>query len=171
MFCRQWRLQDPEKKIYLFSRVAKDEALDDLSPARFLIDQDLVTDPPKPEAFRNCIVIFDDIDTIPDKKHADCVRKIRDDLLETGRHEDVTVISTSHQIANYKNTRTLLNEASSVTIFPQSGSKYHIERYLKTYGGMDRATVQKILKLPSRWVTHYRWAPQFILHEHGSFLI
>jgi hypothetical protein len=170
-YCAQVRELVPDKKIYIFSRLDSDPALDPLKPTRFLIDEDLVADPPTPSDFKDSIVIFDDIDTIPDKKAMECVQKLRDDLLETGRHEDVTVVSTSHQVMNYKKTRTLLNEASAVVLFPKSGSAYHIGRYLKTYAGFDKDMCKKIMGLPSRWFMHYRMAPQFILHEHGAMLL
>jgi len=105
------------------------------------------------------------------KKIADIVRRLRDDLLETGRHEKAYVVAVSHQLLNYKHTRQLLNESTSVTFFPCSGSDYHIKRFLKTYCGLDEANIKKILKLPSRWVTLYKTYPMYVLYEKGCFLI
>jgi hypothetical protein len=168
-YCLSKLKVDPEAKIFLFSRVAEDPALDMLKPTRYPIDDELVKTPPEIKTFENCVVIFDDIDTIPSKKQADCVQKLRDDLLETGRHEKVTVISTSHQLMNYKKTRTLLNEASCVTFFPGSGT-YHIIEYLKRYGGLPKKVIDKILGLKSRWITHHRGHPQCFVHERGAFM-
>jgi hypothetical protein len=170
MLCDSYRLVDPKKKIHIFSRLGTDKALDYLEPIRHEIKADMKDAKFEPAAFEGSVVIFDDIDTIPDKKVAEKVQKLRDDLLETGRHESVTVISTSHQIMNYKKTRTLLNEASSVTVFPASGSKYHVQRYLKEYAGCSPAMIKKLVALPTRWLTHVRSAPQYFLHEKGAIM-
>ena len=59
---------------------------------------------------------------------------LRENLLETGRHFDLTIISTSHQLSNYAKTRTLLNEATSITVFPShAGTTFHIREYLKKH--------------------------------------
>ena len=168
--CDAYRLVDPEKKIHIFSRLMSDKALDYLKPERHTIGPELKDAKLEAADFENSVVIFDDIDTIPDAKLAMKVQKLRDDLLETGRHENVTVISTSHQIMNYKKTRTLLNEASSVTVFPASGSAYHIQRYLKEYAGCSPAMIKKLMALPTRWLTHVRTAPQYFLHEKGAIM-
>ena len=71
---------------------------------------------------------------------------------------------------DYKATRNLLNESNKV-IFFNSGSNYHITRYLKTYCGLDPQTIKKITALKSRWTMISQSIPSYILHEHGLFMI
>lgn len=171
MYIGNFLALNPDKKFYIFSRVEKDDVLDVLDPIRIVINKELVDNPIKPEELNNSIVLFDDIDTIQDKKQAECVRRLRDDLLETGRHEKAYIVAVSHQLLNYKHTRQLLNESTSVTFFPKSGCDYHIKRFLKIYCGMDENNIKKILRLPSRWVTLYKTYPMYVIHDKGCFLL
>lgn len=144
MYISNFLCLNPDKKFYIFSRVEKDDVLDELDPIRIVINDELLNNPISPEELQNSIVLFDDIDTIQSKKLADIVRRLRDDLLETGRHEKAYVVAVSHQLLNYKHTRQLLNESTSVTFFPCSGSDYHIKRFLKTYCGLDETNINYI---------------------------
>jgi hypothetical protein len=170
-FIREYLKIYPKNKFYLFSRLKNDDVLDDLKPKRVKIDERMITQPIQPSEMDNSIVLFDDIDTIPDKKIAEATRKLRDDLLETGRHENITTVSTAHQLMNYKSSRTLLNESSSITFFPRSGSSYHIDRLLKIYCGLGKKDIYTIMNLPSRWVTIHKNYPLYVLYEKGAFLI
>ena len=75
------------------------------------------------------ITLFDDVDTIADKKIRAETLELRDDLLETGRHQRVTTIVATHQIFQGGKGKKTLSEATSVVLFPRAGSVYHIERY------------------------------------------
>lgn len=169
----QYKKLFPKSKIYMFSRVAKDPSVDDkIKVKRILINENLVENPIEPSELKNSLVIFDDIDTIPNKEERKVVSQIRKDLLQTGRHEDVYVASTSHQITNYLETRDILTESRGVTFFPQSGDVHHIEYFLKKYGGIRKQEeIDRILGLPSRWITLYKSFPMFILHEQGVILL
>lgn len=170
-YAMEYRKLFPKNEIYVFSRVSNDECIDKLNPKRIAIDNELVKNPISPDELSNSLVIFDDTDTIPDKKTRDSITSLKNDLLETGRHEDVYVCITSHLINNYKETRTVLNESHSITVFPSSGSSYSIKYILKNYGGMDTASIQKALSLPSRWITLKKSYPQAILYSKGIYLL
>jgi len=172
-YCLEARKMWPDVRIVIFSRVDNDPVLDikEIAPERFKITDDFIDNPPQRDAFADAIVLMDDIDTIPNKKLADAVRQFRDDLLETGRHTNTTVISTSHLIQNWGKTRGTLNEATSVTFFPRSSSAYYVKKFLKEHAGLSPKQIQRVLDLPSRWVTVYRSAPQYFLHEKGCLLL
>jgi predicted AAA+ superfamily ATPase len=170
-YIKQYKRVFKKGKVFVFSRLSEDPALDALGVNRIIINEELVSDPISPDDLKNSLVLFDDIDTIPDKNINESVRKLRDDILETGRHQDIYVISTSHQLMNYKHTRTLLNEATSVTFFTKSGSSYHTKRFLKEYCGLGVADIQKILSLPSRWVTIFKHFPMMVLYSSGCYLL
>lgn len=171
-FIKMYKDEYPDNEVYLFSRVDEDPSLDDNEDIqRVIIDDELLDDPIDNEELEDSAVIFDDIDTIRDKELAEYVCDLRDDLLETGRHERVTMLCTSHLLMDYKKTRTLINESTSVTFFPRSGSTYHIIRFLKVYCGLNAEQINRILNLPSRWVTVSKIAPMWVLYGKGCFLI
>lgn len=161
----------PDNKIFLFSRVDDDKCLDELNPNRILMDESLIKDPIHPSELSNSLVVFDDTDTIPDKKLKDALNNLKRDVLEIGRHENIYVCITSHMIANYKETRTVLNEAHLIVFFPSSGSTYQITYMLKQYFGLNKNQIDKILHLPSRWVCAKRTFPQCVLYEKGVYLL
>lgn len=170
-YASEYKRMYPKNNIFIFSRVANDECIDRLKPTRIMINEELIEDPIRPDELSNSLVIFDDTDTIPNKKLKDTIISLKNDLLETGRHEDIYVAITSHLISNYRETRTVLNEAHSITVFPQGGSTYSIKYVLKNYGGMDKNDVQKAISLPSRWITLKKTFPQAIIYAKGTYLL
>lgn len=167
----EYKKMYPKHKVYLFSRVSNDTCLDDLNPIRIIMDNELIDDPIDPKELKKSIVIFDDTDTIPNDKLRKAMIKLKNDLLETGRHEDIYVIITSHLITNYKETRTILNECHLITLFPHGGSSYGIKQCLERYCGIDKKNSKKILNLPSRWVTIKKSYPQAVIYEKGLYLL
>lgn len=174
-FLIEYKEIHPDNDIYLFSRKDTDEALDAIPGIkRVKIGQDLyelLKAVNNLEIFKDTACIFDDIDTIPDKQLLEFIKKLRDDLLETGRSHNITVITTSHQILNWKNTRNMLNESSAITVFPSRGSTMQIQTLLKNYMSLDSATIARIIKSTGRWVTIYKKSPQYVIYEHGAFFI
>lgn len=160
----------PERQIYIFSCVSKDEAFDDLPNLnRIMIDENIAAY--NMSDFAESCVVFDDIDVIRNKEVRVLMQNIRDQALEIGRHDSITVCATSHQLTNYTQTRTLLNEATAVTVFPRSGASYHIKRWCREYVGLNAKQTEKVLALPSRWVTITRTAPSFVMYEKGVIML
>jgi len=170
-YMREFKKQFPKRKIYVFSRVQSDETIDKIKPIRIKLNDELINDPITPEELEDSLVLFDDIDTITDNLLKESITKLRDDLLETGRHQNVYMLITSHLLMNYKQTRTIINEATMVVMFGQSGSTYHITRFLKVYGGLDKKQIEKVLKLPSRWFGLSKTFPQYIIYNSGIYLL
>jgi len=173
MYIKEMRKQDKKRKIYIFSRVNEDEPLDKLKPKpiRIPLEQKYFDENPlEIEAFKNSILIFDDIDTILDKQLVKYIRGFRDDVLETGRHYDITLLSTSHLIANFLATRTLINEANAIVLFPKGSSFYAISNFLERYLGFDKDMIRYVEKLPTRWIYFWKEYPKFAIHEKGAFL-
>lgn len=172
-YLQQLRKVYPKKKIYIFSDVAEDPELDCIpNLTRFELDDELAEKPAiKPEVFKDSICVFDDIDSIQNKKLYKVIQNLRDSLLRRGRHEDISTLITSHLLTNYKDTRIILNECNSITIFCRSGSTYGIKYLLKKYIGLDKKGIQKVLDLPSRWVSIYKNHPQYILYEKGVYIV
>lgn len=176
----------PENEVYLFSGKKHDEQLDSLGITRIDINTELKDD--ITEKFRDCLVMFDDIDTIlpveietQDAKGktkkikvnlTEKARSIRDKLLEIGRDIGVSMICLSHQLFNYKATRTQLLESHYVVFFNQGTGLNHIKRFINNYIGCEKKTVEKILALTSRWtLCSMQTMPKYILGENSCFTI
>ncbi len=166
-YLKQLRIKYPERRIYIFSRVEEDKPLDRFKNMERVDLDEMIRHQKKVEDYRNGILIFDDIDTILDKNLVRYIRKFRDDVLECGRHYKITCISTSHLIMNFHATRTLINEANAVVIFPKGGSFGQIRSFLDRYLGFERDLIEKIRTLPTRWVYIHKEYPQYIVYEKG----
>lgn len=162
-----------DRKIFIFSRVKEDKALDKLGATRIMLDETFIEgEPMTADDFEKCLVIMDDVSTISNKKIKDAVELLMSDILETGRHRDIYMAITNHLLNNYGKTKLLLNESNAITVFPHGGtSKYAISYFLKNYVGASREQIRKILSLKSRWITVLKSYPQCILHSGGSFIL
>ena len=166
-YLRKYRTNE----FYILSSIDEDEVLDkNLDPIRVDVDN-LEDNPLDFEEINNSIVLFDDCATISSAKTRKMCLGLLDHLLECGRHFNTTVINTSHVIMDYRNSRKILNEATSVVIFPKAGSNVQNINYMTNYCGFNTVQINKILNLPSRWVLIRRTFPQMIIHEKGSYLI
>lgn len=168
----QWKMRagNEGKEFHVFSRVAEDPAIDDLAPNRHVLDATFLGADVKAEDLADSVVLFDDIDTILDKRVRDKVIELRKDCLEIGRHLRINCIVTSHQLMNWGGTRDILNEATTQVMFPKGGA-YHIRRYLREYAGLDSPSIAKIMKLQTRWVCLNKAYPRTITHETGIYLV
>lgn len=166
---------DPDTKIFVFSKLDEDKSLEkDIGDhiQRVTLDEQLVEKPMSSTDFPyGSVIIFDDIDTIKNEKVLNSVRKLRDDLLETGRHEMLSIITVSHTLMAYSKTKISINECTSTTLFPRAGNSFQAKRYLKEYMGFSPQMVDKCIKLKSRWFTIFKRYPTYCIHEHGAFII
>ena len=172
MYLKQLRLLYPDRKITIFSRVPKDKPLDRFSNMERipLTVEYFAENPLKVEDFKGQILIFDDIDTILNKQLVVQLRHFRDDILECGRHFKITCISTSHLIMNFGATRTLINEANAIVLFPRGASFYQLKNFLDKYLGFDSNQINEIKNLPSRWVYIWKEYPKYLVHEKGVMI-
>jgi len=160
----------PKKEFILFSKVEEDEALDHLKPNRVNISKKLIDYPIKTEDLKNSITLFDDIDKIQDPKIVDSLQRLRNAMLETGRHDLTYTICCGHQIANNAETKVQLNECDCVIFFPRAGV-HGIKYFLTSYCGLSKKQIEKIIHLPSRWVAIFKIYPMYVLYEKGCFLL
>lgn len=170
---------NPDKPLYIFSRTdpKDDPAFKSLKYTTIPINEELLIDNPidiKQDLAGGSIVLFDDCNTIQDEKLKKAVEKIIEDILEVGRKMDITIFITNHLIVpnERKFARTIMNELQTLTIFPQSGSSYQIEKVLENYFGVPKQKTKKdIMSLSSRWVMIKKNFPRVVLHEKGAFIL
>lgn len=179
-YLKEFKKIFPKKKIYLFSGIDEDINFKGIKGINKMDmeDQGLLDDPIDPKTeLSNSLVIFDDIDRSADPQMSNYLHELRNDILKNGRDQsqkgkDIYCLSTNHQVTDSTKTRDLLNECTSITVFPSSGSRFGIERVLKHYMGFGKKEIDKIMDLgkKSRWVTIYKNYPQIIMHQKGCIM-
>ena len=170
-------LKFQEKPFFIFSRTDcnTDPAFKGLKYTQIAIDNSLIEDPIDitEHLTGGSLVLFDDCNTIQDKKLKLIVEKLMEDILEIGRKLDITIIITSHLvIPSGKNfSRTIMNELQTLTVFPKSGSAQQIRYALKTYFGLANKQIDDILAIKSRWVTISKSYPMYVLSERSAYIL
>lgn len=171
----------PKSYIYIFSRLKTDPAFSELEKKdvvmRIPIDENLVEEPIDiiEDIDEYSLVLFDDIDTINNKKILSELNNIKSQILEIGRHKNIYCIVTSHLINSNDraSTRTMMNEMTNLVIFPNGGGSVYQQRYcLKNYLGFNNKQIDKILNSKNtRWVLISKNYPQYILTQKICYLI
>lgn len=171
-YMKEARLINPSLKIYIFSKVKSDPAFSGIKKLhQVVLDADFIASETVAEDLKNSLVIFDDYTQIADKALLKAVEKLRDDVLECGRHSNISVLVTSHIASNYNSTRRIIQESTAFVFYPRAGSTYQTNRFLKLYVGLDNKQIERVMRLPSRWVMINLMYPKYILHEHGAFVL
>lgn len=163
-----------QEPVYVFSSVSYDKILDDKFPdniERIDCDESLISEPIDPEDLTDCVVLMDDTDSILNKKVNKTIVDLRDNILERGRHTNTRMLCTSHILSNYKATRKLLNEATTVVVFPKSGQSFLIRTFLEKYCGMDKIQIKKFMGLKSRYVSITRQYCPYVMYSSGVYLL
>ena len=161
----------PEREIYLISKLNEDSTLDTMKigkPKRINV-QSLMDDYPDIKEFENCMIIFDDYDSFPDKT-GKVVQQLIDDLAIQGRHTNTTMLCLTHFTTNYKKTRLLLGEATNIVVYPQSTSAHALKYLLGTHFGLGKEDLAELKKL-GRWVSIGKNYPSYLISEHTAKLL
>ena len=113
---------------------------------------------------------MDDIDVINPKKVKDAVFHILNEILQIGRHFNITCIVTNHLPTDFQRTRIILNESHIIVYFPLSAGgkvKYMLQEYLD----LDPLQIKYSKQLQTLWVCIYRHFPQLYLTERECGLL
>lgn len=172
LYRKLWRKKTGiNREIYLFSSLKEDPSIDRVSTSRILLDEEfLYQEINVRDEFSDCLVIFDDVDSMGgsglNNKIKKKVSELLNDCLETGRHSRISVVYCSHLMTNYSKTRTVLNEANYIVGFDVSMNRifdYCLDHYFK----LSKSTVESLKKFRSRWIALHNNSPFFLVHEHG----
>ena len=164
MFLEEYKKKYKDREIYMFSSLKEDPSLDKIKPKRFKLDDTLWKDPIDPEELQDSVCIFDDIDVISDRKIKEAVYNILNNILEIGRHFNITCIITNHLPTNGRDTRRILNEAHAYVYFPHSAGgkiKYLLQEYLD----VDKKMIKYFKNAHSRWCCIFKNFPQAYMLE------
>lgn len=174
-YIKKYHTTFPKNPIYLFSSLSEDPTLDSIKyMKRIKLNDKFLNTQFTIEDFNNMLVIFDDTDVISNKFMKLKLKDIMNMILETGRHTRTSFIYTSH-IANKGNeTKTILNEAHSITIFPNTAGARTVKYLLENIFGLDKHQIKKIKQLgttKSRWITITKSYPLIVLHQKGAYTL
>jgi hypothetical protein len=157
----------PDRDVYLVSKLEEDSTLDALPFLKRIMVQSFVDDYPDLEEFKDCMVIFDDYDTLTGDAEK-VITKIIDDLAIMGRHTNTTMLCLSHYLTQYKKTRLLLNEATHIVVYPLSTSYHALKYLLKNYVGVEEDTIKAMRKSGSRWLCFTKHYPQIAITQRSA---
>jgi hypothetical protein len=171
-YCLEYKKMYPKRDIYMFSALGEDSTIDKLKGLkRIKLTEAFCNEEITSEDFKNAMVIFDDTDVISDKKIRNKVNSIMNNILQVGRHHNTSCIITTHTACNGKDTKIILNEAHSITIFPNGLGNRSLKYLLDSYLGLDKVQCKKIKKLNSRWVSIVKTFPMSIISQKNAYTV
>ena len=161
----------PKNKVFLFSNKQNDPVLDKHDKLiRIELNDELIEDPINLDELNNSLIVYDDIEYIPNKLIGEELDRIRDLILQQGRSYKISFCYISHQLTNYKNTRIILNECHSCVLFPKMTTTYSLKYLLEKYFGFNKNDIIKLKNLNSRWVCINK-VPPYVLHQNGAYYV
>ena len=162
----------PKRDVYLFSSLGDEGSIDKIKNLkRIKLTREFLSEDITAKDFQDSLVIFDDTDCITDKFVKAKVQGILNSLLETGRHFNASVVYTSHASCNSNDTKKILNECHSVTLFPNGLGGRSLKYLLDQYLGLDKKQIERIKKLKGRWVTILKSYPMVCLSENQAYIL
>ena len=164
----------PKNDVFLFSAVQDVSTIDKikgLKKINIFKPEFLEIEKIPLEEFQNSLVIFDDIDSIASKVIKKKVWNVMSDILTMGRHFNISAVVTYHVATAGMETKLILNESQSITIFPSASGGRTLKYLLDSYLGLDKRQIEQIKKLDSRWVTILRLFPRVVIHEKGAYIL
>lgn len=174
-YITNYKVQHPDNEIVLFSNVSHDECLDKHSPIRIDL-KELVNSPIDDlEELNNTCCIFDDTAKIPDKKINQAVQKLRDMILNEGRHNNISCIVTSHDALGGIQTKFPIKESDYRVIFPEGNEgqcRNMLEKYCELKGKKHEDVIEKMVdRSHSRWAAVSKGIPRIVLFKRSAIIL
>lgn len=117
---------------------------------------------------KGAVILFDDIATFDPELYMELL-KYQNDMLETARKHNISVISTSHALKRRGgDTKTNINEAEFVVLFPKS-NRLLADSFLRDDLGLRKGDRDRILDKSSRgrYMCIKTSQPVYAIHEKG----
>jgi len=169
----QYKKAHPKNRIFLFTTVYDVSTIDKIKGLKKIKtgDPEFLSMPFILEDFKNSIIIFDDVDGIQNKALKSKMWFCMSEILTKGRHYHISCVVTNHVATNGHDTKLILNEAQSITLFPSTVGARVLKYVLSDYLGMSRDEIARVKKLDSRAVTILKSYPKIILSEKEAFIL
>ena len=167
----------PKNPIYLISYLKHDETLDaykkitriDVFQQDFLdecLDIDLEVD------FKDSFVIFDDVDSIVNKKTKEKIYGFLNKMLRIGRHCGLSVAYSGHELYHSHELNAILNESMTITFFPKFLNFKKMHYLLERYFGLSKEQITKIRAIKdTRPITYIKGSEKVILSDTRCFIL
>ena len=158
------------KQIYIFSD-CEPETLKQFfkfKPIFVKLNASLVEKPIQTAELADSIVIFDDVDSISDKKIRVAVKTLASAIFKKGSTKNnIDCYFTFHAINSGIETKDALLNSNKLVFFTasQMGMPYALTKL-----GMSKEQIKKITTLDSRYVMLYKDAPQYVVYEKGVYI-
>ena len=161
---REYRRCYPSNEVYLISEGTEDPAFDDLDYVKRVDLEGIEYEDDKFWLeFKDCCVIFDDIDGMVGKLKKS-IFTLRDKLLKNSRKFHVSVITTSHS-ATGLDLKSVLNESNVICFFLMNYNR-SMKYLLESYIGLDKKAIEKLRKLKSsRWTAYIKGYPNILIQD------
>jgi hypothetical protein len=167
---KEYKKMFPKRNIYVISSIAEDKSIDSLKPKRIdVMHSEFMFDEFTAEDFKDSLVIADDVDVFQTKVKKK-VLSIINSILQIGRHFNVSLCFTTHNLTIGAETKVLLAEAHIITLFPKTTGSRALKYILDAYLGIDKSQITKLKKMKSRAVSIIRGYPQVVIGEQEAFL-
>jgi hypothetical protein len=124
----------PKNKIYLFSFLTEDVSITNKHIKRVNLESFLTTSLTLND-LKNSLIVYDDVDTIKNKALKMKLFNLQDAICQVGRHESISFIYISHLSCNGLDTKMILSECNSITIFPSTMGNRALRYLLGEYFG------------------------------------
>lgn len=174
-YCKWYKKIYPGRPVYIFSNLDKDKTLDQLPGLKRINmkSPEFMSDDFDISLFKKCCVIFDDYDSIYNKKLLKKVEMIQHMILTQGRHTETHCLVCTHNATDGQKTKQILKEASAVVVYPLKTSHRSIGYLLGEYFGFSKKRINALINLKkvSRWFVILETYPNCILYEKGAFLL
>lgn len=176
----------PNNPIFMISRFAKDDSIDDkkLGLERIILDKNFITYPMDYNDLKGSLVMIDDIDGLNNlfiqygkkgkeagKLLEDKVLGIQNDIIRLGREHvkgeeygGIYAVNIRHKLYDRSKTDILMNGSSAIVIFPRGLKPYHVDKFIKEYVGADKELTSK-LKDCERWFMYHQNVPRFVMTD------
>jgi hypothetical protein len=153
----------PKNPIYLVCEGLEDPVFDCLDYVHRVELDDVVTNPLNWLDFKDCMVVFDDVDGMVGKLKR-VIYELRDKLLKNSRKYKVSVISTSHGATGLE-LKSVLNESQFIVFFMANYNR-SLKYLLESYVGLDKKAIEKLRKMKSsRSTTYIKNYPSILLQD------
>ena len=165
-FANAYKKQHPENPIYLMSYVDSDSSIERVKGIeRIKLDEEFLSADLTSKDFENSLLIMDDCDCITEKKMKAKLRDLLGKILNTGRHDNVSLIYLSHIACGGLETKPILNEAHAITFFPQTLSGRARNYLLGQYLNFTKKAIEAIDDIQGRAITVVKSYPMVMVTE------
>lgn len=156
----------------MFSSLSDDPTLDKLKYLKRIKikDEKFLSLDLTAEDFKDSLVIYDDTDTITNKRVVLKLLNLLSDILNCGRHNNVSLLYTSHILCDGHKTKHILSEAHTLVLYPLTASKKHLKYLLETYLGFDKEDIQRLIDLDGRPKFIKKTYPITCYSEHTVYI-